>query len=92
MIVLVVLEPNPPRAMPEFIEALEENSSYWRLLLRNAWVSHPTVSVQGLYGALKAQLGQNDKLFVTKITHDHAGWLDEKAVTWLKQAQKAGLF
>lgn len=92
MIVLIALEPNPPRAMPDFIETLELNSMHWRLLLRNVWATQPTGTVRELYSELKQHLGKKDMLFITKITSDHAGWLSNEAGEWLSAANRYGLF
>ena len=52
--------------------------------LKSMWFVDTQLTAQGLYAVMKKFIDGSDRLFISRVTADHAGWLDSDIIDWLK--------
>ncbi|MEU9388611.1 hypothetical protein AB0D86_01240 [Streptomyces sp. NPDC048324] len=58
----------------------------WCHALKSTWLVDTLKSSQQVHSALRAHMDSNDLILVVNITNDdHAGYLDDEVVKWIRQ-------
>lgn len=52
-------------------------------VMKSVWFVKTNRTVNEIYNHLRALIDSSDRLFISEITENHAGWLDERVITWL---------
>jgi hypothetical protein len=89
---IVTLQRKPPRPMPEFVQAIENNSSYNWKVMSNVWAVDTSLSAKELYQMLREHIAPSDLLLVIRAQDDFSGVLTKDTWDWLRTSKKNGDF
>ncbi|MHB1260184.1 MAG: hypothetical protein ACYC2H_00565 [Thermoplasmatota archaeon] len=56
----------------------------WAHPLKSMWFVDTQLNAQGLNALMRKYLDGSDRLFISRVTADHAGWLESEVVEWLR--------
>ena len=65
------------------IDAIKDLGA-WAHPLKSMWFVDTQLTASGLYDVMRKFIDGSDRLFISRVTADHAGWMDSEVVEWLK--------
>jgi hypothetical protein len=75
----------PGQDYATLIKAIKSISGDWCHPLESTWVVPTSLSAVQVRDRLKPYMDSNDSILVVNITNDdYSGYLDDRAVTWLR--------
>lgn len=84
MVILVTYDLNKPgKNYSGLYAALETISSDYIRPLESVWLFSTTKNAVDIYNFLGSALDSGDRILVTEIPKNHAGWLQREHVQWL---------
>lgn len=77
----------PGKDYTKIIERIKSlNQGYYHILKSSWFVYHRNYSANDLFNYLRTALDNSDRIFITQITTNNAGWLEKDAWDWLNKA------
>ena len=86
MIVLVALDRGTARVIPDFMDAIEIYSHFWRRVMHDVWLLDTQYPVRPIAEALTELIGPEDKLLVVRVTEEKGGRLHKDSWKWIRHA------
>jgi hypothetical protein len=91
MILLVILERNPFREVPEFLETLKRARRVKRLL-RGTWAIETSLAPEVWAARLTKHIKKTDALLVIQARGNYDGYLERPVLEWLGAQVTDGTF
>lgn len=92
MIILVMLELNPDRLLPEARRVIKKHADYYQKVFRHAWLVDTAEDVDTWSRRMLRVTNRNDGVLVIRVSNEYDGRFTKETWEWLNISRDNGDF